>query len=223
MEVTGTLAMFDGPASPITQTFGWDSRSRSQHPSWTGSNSSSAPAGHRPRTNLLIRVAIGAEDLLSARGYSPIETPSCRSSGAARDSSSSRVTVRESGTATPRCGPTAGQNTGLESAELAAVEGFSAVIRRARGSHCSSRAGRHTGCRRALNVSNGIALFAGTSTIPTAGAGRAAGALSKLARVRSRPGHRAGDGGDGTGKRLAAERESARSFGPYTRDRWQLS
>ena len=186
IETSGTLAMFDGPASPITQTFGlgldqsFTAASLDQIEQFFTARS--APTAHE----ICSFVSPMALNLVSARGYSPIEASIVlvRPTALPLPAGSSRVTVHEIGeNETPVWARTAGLGWGSESAELAAVvEGFGAVIGRARNSQCflAELDGAPVAAG-ALNVSNGIALFAGASTVPAA---RRQGAQQALLQAR---------------------------------------
>jgi len=226
-EVSGVLAMFDGVGSPITQTFG------------LGLDPSLDEAGMGRLEEFFARHgAVTAHEvcsfanpavlsLLSARRYSPIEASVVLVRPTAQDGSArpGAVTVRivEDAVASGWA-RVAGQGWGSESAELAGfVEDFGRVIARARGVQCflaeldgvAIAAG-------ALNISNGIALLAGASTIPAArrqGAQRAllearlafSAALGiDLAMVVTAP---------GSASQRNAERQGFRPI--YTRAKWQ--
>ena len=228
IETAGTLAMFDGPASPITQTFGLG-----LNESFTASeldrieeffSARGAPTAHE----ICSFVSPSILNLVSARGYSPIEASIVlvRPTALPATPSSSRVIVRESGdNDTEVWARTAGQGWGSESPELAAVvEGFGAVIGRARNSHCflAELDGAPIAAA-ALNMSNGIALFAGASTIPAARRQGAQQALFQarlafaaardiaLAMVVTAP---------GSASQRNAERQGFRPV--YARSKWQL-
>jgi hypothetical protein len=229
IEVSGTLAMFDGPASPITQTFGLgldESFGAAEldrvEQFFTGRG---APTSHETCSFASPAVL----NLISARGYSPVEASIVlvRPTTAPTAPSSNRVGVRvvedPDGSGWARV---SGQGWGSESAELAAfVEDFGRVIGRARGVHCflAELDGAPIAAA-ALSVSNGIALMAGASTIPDArrqGAqlallnARLAYAVARdisLAMVVTAP---------GSASQRNAQRQGFRPV--YARSKWQLA
>jgi hypothetical protein len=116
----------------------------------------------------------------------------------------------------------AGEGWSSESEELAAfVEGFGLIIGRTRGAHCFlAELDGDPVAAAALNVSNGVALLAGASTIPDArrqGAQLALLAFAadrqiKLTLVVTQP---------GSASQRNAERQGFRPM--YTRSKWQLN
>ena len=227
MEVAGVYAMFDGPDSPLTQTFGlglfqpflapeldrveafFDAR---------GSATSHEISAFAPHETL---------SLLGARGYTPIEasTVLVRPTSSPTSPEPAAVTVRPLTEAdAPLWCRIAGQGWSAESAELGAfVEALGAVVAHSRGVTCflADLDGEPIAAG-ALNVTNGIALLAGASTIPAArrrGAQRAlldarlafaAARGIELAMIVTQP---------GSASQRNAER---RGFRPvYTRAKWQ--
>jgi GNAT superfamily N-acetyltransferase len=226
-EVAGAYAMFDGPDSPLTQTFGLGlfhpflARELEQVEEFFDARG--APTNHEvsafaPRETL---------SLLGARGYTPIEasTVLVRPTSPPASLERTAVTVRPlTEDDAPLWCRIAGQGWSAESAELGAfVERLGAVVAHARGVTCflADLDGEPVAAG-ALNVTNGIALLAGASTIPAA---RRRGA--QLALLEARLAFAAERGIDlamivtqpGSASQRNAER---RGFRPvYTRAKWQ--
>jgi hypothetical protein len=227
MDVAGVYAMFDGPGSPLTQTFGlglfdpflareferveefFDTR---------GATTAHEVSSFVPPETL---------NLLGARGYAPIEasTVLVRPTSVSSDAASGAVTVRPIAEGeVPLWSRIAGQGWGSESPELAAfVEAVGTVIARARGVTCFlAELGGEPVAAGALNIGSDVALLAGASTIPSA---RRRGA--QLALLQARLAFAAERGIDlamvvtqpGSASQRNAER---RGFRPvYTRAKWQ--
>jgi hypothetical protein len=227
-EVAGAYAMFDGPDSPITQTFGVGIFEQFREAEFEQTEaffrSRGAPTSHE----VCSYAAPETVSLLSARGYSPIE--------------SSVVLVRR--TSTPsRADATHVVARHIEQGEAAlysriAVEGWrseapqleayleelGAISTNARGSHCFiAELGGRAIAAGALNVHNGVALLAGACTIPDA---RRQGA--QLALLHTRLTFAASLGIDvamvvtapGSASQRNAERQGFQAV--YTRAKWRL-
>lgn len=228
IEVAGVLAMFDGVSSPITQTFGlglfepFTALELDQIEEFFSRRG--APTSHE----LSSLVAPSILDLVSTRGYSPIEasTVLVRPTATTSPPGSGRITVRVvTDSETELWAWVAGEGWSSESAELAAfVEDFGLVIGRTRGAYCFlAELDGEPIAAAALNVSNGVAILAGASTIPNArrqGAqltllqarlGFAADRQIELAMVVTQP---------GSASQRNAERQGFRPV--YTRSKWQL-
>ena len=226
-EVAGVYAMFDGPDSPMTQTFGLglfapflarELDEVEQFFDARGAATNHEVSAFAPRETL---------SLLGARGYTPIEasTVLVRPTSLPAEGGSAAVTVRPltEGDAPLWC-RIAGQGWGAESAELGAfVESLGAVVAHARGvtTFLAELDGEPVAAG-ALNIANGVALLAGASTIPSA---RRRGA--QLALLEGRLAFAAAHGIDlamivtqpGSASQRNAER---RGFRPvYTRAKWQ--
>lgn len=225
--VAGVSAMFDGPESPLTQTFGlgvFDALDAAAYEALEDFfQRRSAPVHHE--VSPLAPPEVLAQ--LTTRGYHPVEL----STVLVRPTSlpvagSERVAVRE---IQPDEGPlwarTAGQGWGSESAELASfVEAFGEVIVRAEGVHCflAEIEGRAVAAG-SLCVAGDVALLAGASTIPSA---RRQGA--QLALLAARLEYAAARGADlammvaqpGSASQRNAERQGFRTV--YTRTKWRL-
>ena len=226
IDVAGTYAMFDGPESPLTQTFGLGL---------------SEPCGVRELERLerffSQRGAATSHEvsafatpsvlgLLGARGYTPIEASVVlvRPTSTSAVDEPGPIAVRAIGVdEAPLWCRVAGQGWGSESAELGAfVESYGAVVTRARGVTCflAELDGAPVAAA-ALNLNNGVALLAGATTIPSARRQGAQRALLKarlafaaardfaLAMVVTQP---------GSASQRNAERQGFRPV--YTRAKW---
>lgn len=186
IDVAGVYAMFDGPDSPLTQTFGLGifepCGERELERIEQFFTQRGAPTSHE----VCAFAAPAVMSLLSERGYTPIEASVVlvRPTSATAGGESGLITVRAIGVdEAPAWCRVAGQGWGSESAELGAfVESFGAVVTRARGVTCflAELDGAPVAAA-ALNVNNGVALLAGATTIPSA---RRQGAQRALLRAR---------------------------------------
>ncbi len=227
IDVAGVYAMFDGPASPLTQTFGlglFDSflaREFDQVEDFFDSRD--APTSHEVSSF----AALEPLNLLSARGYAPIEasTVLVRPISTASNADSGAITVRAiEEHESPNWCRVAAQGWGSESAELASlVESLSAVMTHARGVTCFlAELDGEPVAAGALNITNDTALLAGATTIPSA---RRRGA--QLALLQARLAFAAARGIDlamvVTQPGSASQRNAVRQgFRPvYTRAKWQ--
>jgi GNAT superfamily N-acetyltransferase len=186
MEVGGVYAMFDGAASPMTQTFGLGIFDRIGDAELDRIeaffNERSAPTFHEvsafaPPETL---------NLLSARGYAPIETSTVLvlpTPGPSREEAGP-VTVREIVEAESGLwARVAAQGWSSEAPQLGTyIEELGVIMSRARGVHCFiGELDGEAVAAGTLNISNGVALLAGASTIPAA---RRRGAQRALLRAR---------------------------------------
>lgn len=228
LEVAGAWALFDGPASPLTQTFGLGLFDPLGEPDLDRIadffRSRGAPVFHEVCP--LIPADVLA--LLNAREYRPVEfsTVLVRPTGAALPDASPGLSVRRIGEGERELwSRVASEGWRSESAELAAfVERFGAVITRARGVHCFLAELEGTPIAAgSLSVHGDVALLAGASTIP---AGRKRGAQLALLTARLRFAAESGVGlammvaQPGSGSQRNAERQGFRIA--YTRTKWQL-
>ena len=226
IEVAGTYAMFDGPDSPLTQTFGLGLVEpcgvRELERLEAFFSRRGAPTSHE----VSAFATPTALSLLSERGYTPIEASVVliRPTSTAAAPASGAITVRAiTVEEAPLWCRVAGQGWANESAELGAfVESFGAVVTRARGVTCflAELDGAPVAAA-ALNLNNGVALLAGATTIPSArrqGAQRAllqarlafaAARAIPLAMVVTQP---------GSASQRNAERQGFRPV--YTRAKW---
>lgn len=227
IDVAGAVAMYDGPASPLTQSFGLGLFEPCTALELDRIEQFFARRGAPVSHELCSFVAPAMLDLISARGYSPIEasTVLVRPTAAPASPGPGRVTVRVVGDSDAGIwAQVAGEGWGSESQELAAfVEGFGLVIARARGYHCFlAELDGEPIAAAALNVGNGVALFAGAGTIPRARRQGAQLALLQarlafaaerqveLAMIVAQP---------GSASQRNAERQGFRPV--YTRSKWQ--
>jgi hypothetical protein len=228
MEVAGVLAMFDGPASPITQTFGVG-----LDESFTGTDldqveaffsTRGAPTAHE----ICSFVAASVLNQISARGYSPMEASIVlvRPTTAPTTPGSGRVTVRVvEDTEASGWARVSGQGWGSESPELAVfIEEFGRITGRARDVNCFlAELDGEPIAAAAMCVSNGIALMAGASTIPAARRQGAQLALlhARLAFAAARDiGLAMVVTAPGSASQRNAERQGFRPV--YARSKWQL-
>jgi hypothetical protein len=228
-EIAGVYAMFDGPDSPLTQTFGLGLF----EPFGVGEfeqveeffTSRGAPTSHE----VSCFCAPDTLNLLSSRGYTPIEASAillCPTT-AASPPAAERVTAHpiSDGEVTTWC-RVAADGWGSEAPELRSfLENLGAVLTRARGVTCFlAELDGEPVAAAALNLTNGIALLAGAATVPAA---RRQGA--QLALLQARLAFAAARGIDmamvvtqpGSASQRNAER---RGFRPvYTRVKWQCA
>ena len=228
MELAGVYAMFDGVQSPITQTFGLGVFDPIGDAELDRLERFFADRGAPTHHEISAFAPEHIWNLLSARGYTPIETSTVlvRPTHSTTSLPSSAVTARliESGEEA-RWARVLGEGWSSESAEVGTmVERLGPVISRARSVRCfiAELDGQPIAAG-SLNVQNGIALFAGASTIPSA---RRQGAQSAL--LRARLDFAASLGIDlamvVTQPASASQRNSVRQgFRPvYMRSKWQL-
>jgi hypothetical protein len=228
IEVAGVYAMFDGPDSPLTQTFGLGLFESFLAPELDRVEAFFAERGAPTSHEVSSFAASETLGLLGARGYAPIEasTVLVRPTSATPDDAGSRgITVRAiDETEAPLWCRIAGQGWGGESPELGAfVESIGAVMARARGVTCFlAELDREPVAAGALSITNGIALLTGAATIPAA---RRRGA--QLALLHARLAF-AAERGIGlamvvTQPGSASQRNAVRrGFRPaYTRAKWQ--
>lgn len=224
----GVAAMFDGPESPLTQTFGLGVSGPPEAAEFAQIEeffrSRAAPVQHEV-------CSLAAPDTLArldARGYRPVEVSTVLVRPASLPlAGAPGVTVRTIG---PQEGPlwcrTAAAGWGSESAELAAFIGaFGAVLVRAAGVHCflAEIAGRPVATG-SLSLAGDVALLAGASTVPEA---RRQGA--QLALLAARLDHALAHGAGlammvaqpGSASQRNAERQGLRTA--YTRTKWGLA
>jgi hypothetical protein len=225
--VGGALAMFDGPSSPLTQTFGlgiFEAPTESQLATLEAFfRERGAPVHHE--TSPMADPALPA--LLAARGYRPIEYSSVlyRPVGAeaARPVANAALTVTRVVDDAERWARTAAAGWG-ESPQLADfMLDIGRVQAAAQGTHLflAEQDGEAIAAG-ALAVHDGVALLAGASTIPS---GRRRGA--QLALLDARLAYAASAGCDlammaalpGSGSQRNAERHGFRIA--YTRVKWR--
>jgi hypothetical protein len=224
--VAGVSAMFDGPESPLTQTFGLGVFGTPTEADYEALEdfflSRSAPVHHEVST------LAAPETLaqLSGRGYRPVEVSTVLVRPTALPVPASpgvevREIQREEG---PLWARIAGEGWSSESAELAAfIEAFGRLMVHAEGVHCflAEIEGRPIAAG-ALSLAGETALLAGASTIPSA---RRRGA--QLALLAARLEYASERGADlamvvaqpGSASQRNAERRGFRTA--YTRTKWK--
>jgi GNAT superfamily N-acetyltransferase len=184
--VAGAYAMFDGPASPLTQTFGLGLFEPFLAPQFETVEAFFRSRGAATCHEVCSFAASETSNLLETRGYAPIEdsTVLIRSTTTAAPPDAGDLTVHRidaaEGTQWAR---TAAHGWASESTELAAfIEGLGMAIAQARGSHCflATIAGEPVAAG-AVHLSADVALLAGASTIPSA---RRRGAQQALLQAR---------------------------------------
>jgi N-acetylglutamate synthase-like GNAT family acetyltransferase len=185
-DVAGVYAMFDGPASQLTQTFGaglfepFGASEFDQVEEFFASRG--APTFHEV-SSFAAPETLG---LLGARGYSPIEasTVLVRPTSEAFVANEGPITVRPiAATEMTLWSSVAAEGWASDAPELREfLENMSEVVGRARGVTCffAEREGQPVATA-ALNIQNGVALLAGAATIPGA---RRQGAQRELLRAR---------------------------------------
>jgi hypothetical protein len=225
--VAGVSAMFDGPDSPLTQTFGLGVFGALDAAAYEALEdfflSRSAPVHHEVSP-------LACPDTLSqltGRGYYPVELSTVLVRPTRLPVVGDRsVEVREIRPAEALLwSRTAGEGWGSESAELASfVEGIGQVMATAEGVHCflAEIEGRPVATG-SLSIAGDVALLAGASTVPTA---RRRGAqLALLAARLEFAGSRGADlammvAQPGSASQRNAERQGFRTA--YTRTKWRL-
>ena len=226
-EVAGVYAMFDGPASPMTQTFGLGLFEPFLAAEFDRIEEFFERRGASTFHEVSSFAAPETLSLLSARGYSPIEasTVLVRPTSATAWTEGNEIAVRTiEPSEVTNWSRVAADAWGSEAPELRAfIEEIGGVVARARGVTCfiAERDGQPIATA-ALNVQNGIALLAGAATIPSA---RRQGAQREL--LRSRLAFAAAQGialamvvtQPGSASQRNAERQGFRPV--YTRAKWQ--
>lgn len=225
--VGGVAAMFDGPESPLTQTFGlgvFGALETADYERLEDFFRSRSAAVHHEVSPLAEPDTLVQ---LNERGYFPVEVSTVLvrpTSIPVADIRSMRV--RE---IRPEEGPlwsrTAGEGWGSESAELAGfIERLGEVMVRAEGVHCFlAEIDGQPIATGALSVAGDVALLAGASTIHSA---RRQGA--QLALLAARLAYASSRGADlammvaqpGSASQRNAERQGFRTA--YTRTKWRL-
>jgi N-acetylglutamate synthase-like GNAT family acetyltransferase len=186
IEVAGAYAMFDGPESPLTQTFGIGIfepfREREFESVEKFFTDRGAPTFHE----VCSFAAPESIALLSTRGYSPIEASVVQVRPTDVDSGQphASITVRPiDSTEASTWSRIAADGWSAEMPEMRAfMESMGTMLSRARGVTCfiAEQKGKPIATA-ALNVQNGVALMAGASTIPE---GRRQGAQNALFNTR---------------------------------------
>jgi len=226
-EIAGVYAMFDGPDSPITQTFGIGLFDRFLEGEFDLIEEFFTQRGSPTYHEVSSFAAPETMSLLNARAYSPFETSTVlirRTSDASREKSKTISARAIEGAELSTWCRVAGQGWSSESAELGEfVAGLGDIWGRARGVTCflAEKDGEPIASA-ALNIANGIAIMAGASTIPAA---RRQGAQLALLDARLR--FAAEHGVDlamvvtapGSASQRNSERQGFRAV--YTRAKWK--
>jgi len=227
VEVAGVRAMFDGPESPLTQTFGLGVFGHVGEGELDELErffiERGAPVHHEVSPFLPPELL----SLLAARDYRPIELSTVlirptAVSGADASPLHVRQITEDEGVVWSR---TAGEGWSSESPELGAfIESFGEIMTRTEGVHCllAEQAGRPIAAA-AMALHGSVALLAGAATIPAA---RRQGAQRALLEHRLR--FAAERGADlamivtapGSASQRNAERQGFRVA--YTRTKWKL-
>jgi hypothetical protein len=224
-EVAGVYAMFDGPASPITQTFGlglFDEMGSAEFARIEAFFAErTAPVFHE----VCPLIPPGVLSLLNERGYQPMEFSSVvvRPTNGDIAPSPPSISVRRTDDI-PLWASVAARGWSSESLELARiVEDFGKVIGSARGAHCFIAYQDDTPIGAGgLVLHDDVALLAGASTVPEA---RQRGAQAGLLEARLRFAAQNGAtlammvAQPGSGSQRNAERQGFRIA--YTRTKWQ--
>jgi GNAT superfamily N-acetyltransferase len=227
-DVAGVYAMFDGPASPISQTFGLGLFDLVSEPEFAELEAffqdRGAPVSHEVSPLIPANILM----LLNTRGYQPIEFSAVlvRRIDARPDLPPTSISVRSiDAPEVDVWSRVAATGWSSESAELASVvEGFGRVTGRARGAHCflAYLADKPVAAA-ALCLNSDVALLAGASTIPEF---RRQGAQLALLEARLRFAAEHGArlammvASPGSGSQRNAERQGFRIV--YTRTKFQL-
>ena len=187
MEIGGVYAMFDGVASPLTQTFGLGIFDRIRDAELDRLEAFFSERNASTFHEVSAFAPPETLNLLSVRGYAPIEASTVLvlpTTAFSHGDGDGVVTVREVGEAESALWTrVAAQGWSSESAQLGSfIEELGAVMTRARGVHCFlAELDGEPIAAGTLNISNGVALLAGASTIPAA---RRRGAQRALLRAR---------------------------------------
>lgn len=224
IEVAAAYAMYDHPASPLTQTFGAGLFDAFREREFEAVEKFFAERGAPTNHEVCSFAAPETLSLLSARGYSPIEASVVLIRATEAASEESRISVRP--TVAPEAGMwsrTAAEGWATDMPEARAfLESLGEVMARARGVTCfvAELDGRPIATG-SLSIQNGVALLAGASTVPAA---RRQGAQQAL--FRARLDHARARGIElamvvtqpGSASRRNAERQGFRPV--YTRSKW---
>jgi hypothetical protein len=228
--IAGAHAIFDGPASPLTQTFGLGVFDQLGREEWKALESHFQSRGATVAHEVSSFATPETWGQLSARGYSPIEASTVLLRPTAeplRDApaASGALHVRQArGAELATWCRVMSEGLRAESAELeATVADLTPVMAAARGSHCFLAYWESEPIAAALlNVQEaGVAVLGGACTLPWA---RRRGAQTALLRVRLELGASRGASwamvaaGPGSGSQRNAERQGFRPV--YVRSKW---
>lgn len=188
IDVAGVYAMFDGVGSPLTQTFGLGLFEPFLEPEFAAVEEFFDRRGISTFHETSELAPAATTQLLAGRGYAPIEESVVlvRPTALELTDAPSDVTVRLIDESECQLwARTSAQGWTSEAEDLTAfLENFGLISARARGVHCFlAEADGQPIAAAALNLSAGIALLAGASTIPSA---RRRGAQRALLETRLR-------------------------------------
>jgi hypothetical protein len=229
MEVAGAYAMFDGPASPLTQTFGIGLFDPFLAPEFERVEAFFSERGAPTFHEVCEHAAVETRDLIQQRGYALVEESLVlvRSTAVDGQPASQQIAVRPiDRDEAPLWARIAAEGWRNEVPDLVPfLESMGLVAARARGVICFlAEIDGQPAAAAALNLSNRVALLAGASTIPSARKRGAQGALlqarlsfaaaraADLAMVVTQP---------ESGSRRNAERHGFRPV--YGRTKWRLA
>jgi hypothetical protein len=229
IQVAGAHALFDGISSPLTQTFGVGVFEPMGDADFENIEAFFAEHGAPTSHEVSALATHDVWNLLSTRGYAPVETSS--------------VLVRSTaGTARPASGPVVARVIREDEARLwsrvmmegvseefaaiaASIEQLGWIMARTSGAHCFlAELEGEAIASGVLTIRNGVALLGGASTVPTA---RRRGAQSVLLGARLALAARLGVdlammvAGPGSTSQRNAERQGFRPV--YVRSKWQLN
>jgi hypothetical protein len=247
LELAGTLALFDGAGSPLTQTFGLGIFEPATPVLLDRLEAFFTDRGADVFHEVSPLAGVETFGLLAERGYRPVEMSNVLFQpvgtapvGRAGDPAAGRVEGGGPG-ANGRDGAVRVRRTGTDEAdrwaavsaegwdeqpELAGfMEGYGRISARSRGNHAFlAETADGPIAAGALSIQEGVALFAGASTVPR---GRRRGAQSALLDARLRFAAEQGcmlavmAALPGSGSQRNAERNGFRIA--YTRVKWQLA
>jgi hypothetical protein len=247
LELAGTLALFDGAGSPLTQTFGLGILEPATPVLLDRLEAFFTDRGADVFHEVSPLAGVETFGLLADRGYRPVEmsnvlfqpvgtapmAPANDPAGGRGEGGGQGASERDGAVRVRRTGPDEADRWAAVSAEgwdeqpeLAGfMEGYGRISARSRGNH-TFQAETADGpiAAGALSIHEGVALFAGASTVPR---GRRRGAQSALLDARLRFAAEQGcslavmAALPGSGSQRNAERNGFRIA--YTRMKWQLA
>ena len=171
IEVAGVYAMFDGVASPLTQTFGLGLYDPFLAPEFDSVETFFGERGAPTYHEVCSFAARDTQELLERRGYAPVEGSIVliRPTKLPPTEYSGDITVRRINESEAALwSRVAAEGWSSESAELASfVENLGFVITQSKGVTCFlAEAGNEPIAAAALNMASNVVLLAGASTIP---------------------------------------------------------
>lgn len=186
IEVAGAYAMFDGVASPLTQTFGIGLFEPFLEPEFARVETFFTERGAPTFHEVCELASAPTRDLIQSRGYSHVEESVVliRPTAMETERGTSRITVRRiEETEAPLWARTAAEGWSSELPDMAPfLQDIGIVSARTRGVSCFlAEIDGQPIAAAGLNLVNGVALLAGASTIPSA---RKRGAQRALLQAR---------------------------------------